>query len=233
MNTSTPIHNEGPSRWPAAVLFDLDGTLVDSERLWLDAIRSQLARIDGPVSSARLAEFEGLSTVDAARALIGIAGLSAHETVVATELEDRTMAAFAGRLPWIRGAEQALASLRRAGIPLALVTSSTRRWVAAVAEDVCLGTFDVVVTADEVRRTKPDAEPYLRATRLLGVSPGDCLVFEDSLVGVEAAVAAGCRVVQIRSGHHDASKATHSIPDLRCVTPRWVASLHAGATALR
>ena len=215
------------------MLFDLDGTLVDSERLWLDAIRDRLERIDGPVSPARVAEFEGLSTVDAARALIAIAELPTHETVVATELEDRTMAAFAGRLPWVKGAEQALASLRRAGIPLALVTSSTRRWVAAVAEDVCLGTFDVVVTADDVRHTKPNAEPYLRATRLLGVDPRDCLVFEDSAVGVEAAVAAGCRVVHVRSGHHDAPRTTHSIPDLRCVTPRWVASLHAGASALR
>lgn len=216
------------------MLFDLDGTLVDSERLWLDAIRSRLETSGMPVSAALLARFEGLSTVDAASALIAVGGLAGSETEVADELEELTIDAFAGRLPWIRGAEEALGSLRRAGIPLALVTSSTRRWVAAVAETVALGTFDVVVTADDVRHTKPHPEPYLRATDLLGVDPGSCLVFEDSAVGVRAAIGAGCRVVQVRADQQDATcTATDRIPDLRPVSARWVAALHAREPALR
>lgn len=207
------------------MLFDLDGTLVDSERLWLDAIRSRLEHAGVPVSPGLLSEFEGLASIDAARMLIEVGGLSARASEVATELEDLTIDAFRGRLPWIAGAEEALGRLREAGIPLALVTSSTRQWVAAVAENVSLGAFDVVVTADDVSRTKPHAEPYLRAIGLLGVDPGACLVFEDSSVGVRAALAAGCHVVQIRSDIDETANTTESISDLRAVTAPWVRAL--------
>ncbi|MFK3679341.1 HAD family hydrolase [Microbacterium sp. NPDC090218] len=224
---STPMSSPVDPRAerPSAVLFDLDGTLVDSERLWLDAVRSRLGEAGRTVSPALLAQFEGLTTLDSARTLIEVGGLDAHETVIAAELEQLTIDAFAGRLSWIPGAEEALSSLRRAGTPLALVTSSTRRWVAAVTENIPLGPFAVVVTVDDVEHAKPDAEPYLRATGLLGIDPGACLVFEDSSVGVRAAVAAGCRVVQVRPDHHDATcDITTRIPDLRPVTAGWVAS---------
>lgn len=184
---------------PAAVLFDLDGTLVDSERAWLDVISAHLAHLGTTVSSAQLAPFEGLSGIDAARALIGLGSTRASASALAAELELVTIDSFAGRLEWVAGAEEALAHLRREGIRIGLVTSSTRAWVDAVAENVSLGVFNVVVTADDVRRTKPSPEPYLRATRLLDVDPAACLVFEDSEVGVRAAVAAGCRVVQVRA----------------------------------
>ncbi len=213
------------AEWPSAVLFDLDGTLVDSESVWLDTIRSRLERVGAPASPARLTDFEGLSSIDAARILIAAGGLSAHETEVATELEDHTIGTFAGRLRWIRGAEEALRGLRREGVPLALVTSSSRRWVAAVEESVHLGTFDAVVTADDVRHTKPHPEPYQRAVGLLGVDPSDCLVFEDSTVGAHAALAAGCRVVQVRPDEHGVTGTTDQIPDLGRVTAPWIATL--------
>lgn len=232
MNTSPSSSHDGHAGWPSAVLFDLDGTLVDSERLWLDVIRSRLEHTGRPVSPELLADFEGLSSLEAARRLIAHTGLGADEGDVATQLEDLTIEAFAGRLRWILGAEEALDRLRRAGIPLALVTSSTRRWVAAVADSVHLGRFDVIVTADDVQRTKPHPEPYLRATLLLDVDPGSCLVFEDSAVGVSAAVAAGCRVVQVRTDHLGESGTTDCIPDLRLVTAHAVASLMNGESAL-
>jgi HAD superfamily hydrolase (TIGR01509 family) len=210
---------------PSAVLFDLDGTLVDSERVWLDMIRTRLAVMGSPVSSSQLAALEGLSSIDAARALIEGGARSDGVTELAAELEDFTIEAFGGRLPWIPGAQEALGHLRREGIPLALVTSSTRRWVDAVARSVLLGPFDVVVTADDVQQTKPHPEPYLRATDLLDVDPGSCLVFEDSAVGVRAAVAVGCRVVQVRAEQQSESGATVCIPDLRPVTVPWIASL--------
>ncbi|MFF1541355.1 HAD family hydrolase [Microbacterium sp. NPDC058269] len=225
---------------PSAVLFDLDGTLVDSERVWLDVIRTRLAVMGSPVSSSQLAALEGLSSIDAARALIeggaqsdGTRSDGAQSdgtrsdgvTELAAELEDLTIDAFGGRLPWIPGAEEALGYLRREGIRLALVTSSTRRWVDAVAQSVCLGPFDVVVTADDVQQTKPHPEPYLRAIDLLDVDPGSCLVFEDSAVGVRAAARVGCRVVQVRAELQSESGATACIPDLRAVTVPWIASL--------
>ena len=224
---STPSPRDRPAR-ACAVLFDLDGTLVDSERLWLDTIRSRLEGYGLGVPAALLAEFEGLATADAARTLIDLGGLTAPEDEVAAALEDLTMDAFAGRLEWIPGAEEALDDLRRSGTPLALVTSSTRRWVAAVTESVSLGAFDVVVTADDVQSTKPHPEPYLRASDLLGVDPGDCLVFEDSAVGARAADTAGCRVVRVGAAPDDgASPPARRIPDLRPVTAEWTASLFA------
>jgi len=215
---------------PSAVLFDLDGTLVDSERVWLDVIRTRLAVMGSPVSSSQLAALEGLSSIDAARALIEGGAQSDGTrsdgvTELAAELEDLTIDAFGGRLPWIPGAEEALGYLRREGIRLALVTSSTRRWVDAVAQSVRLGPFDVVVTADDVQQTKPHPEPYLRAIDLLDVDPGSCLVFEDSAVGVRAAARVGCRVVQVRAELQSESGATACIPDLRAVTVPWIASL--------
>lgn len=184
MTPSTPSSDHRPSAQPAAVLFDLDGTLVDSERLWLDAIRARLALDGAAVSSAQLVEFEGLSSIEAAHALIEVGGLSARAAEVAADLEALTIDTFADRLSWVSGAEEALGHLRGEGIRIALVTSSTHRWVDAVAESLALGAFDVVVTADDVQHTKPDPEPYLQAFDLLGIDPGTCLVFEDSEVGV-------------------------------------------------
>ncbi|MFF3026507.1 HAD family hydrolase [Microbacterium sp. NPDC057944] len=231
MTPSTPPLPALRAERPAAVLFDLDGTLVDSERLWLDVIRERMAGIRRPLSSEHLGGFEGLSSIEAARRLIELGEPSTSETGLAAELEGRTIASFAGRLSWIAGADTALGALREAGIPLALVTSSTERWVAAVAESIPLGSFDVVVTADDVRHTKPHPEPYLRATALLAVTPADCVVFEDSAVGVEAALAAGCRVVQVRAEAGDAASAPLTrIPDLRRVTAKWVGSLPARAS---
>ena len=232
MTPSTPSSDHRPSAQPAAVLFDLDGTLVDSERLWLDAIRARLALDGAAVSSAQLVEFEGLSSIDAAHALIEVGGLSARAAEVAADLEALTIDTFADRLSWVSGAEEALGHLRGEGIRIALVTSSTHRWVDAVAESLALGAFDVVVTADDVQHTKPDPEPYLQAFDLLGIDPGTCLVFEDSEVGVRAAVAAGSRVVQVRADLRATSGATACIPDLRPVTAAWVASVMALEPAL-
>ncbi len=209
------------------MLFDLDGTLVDSERVWLEVIRARLTRAGRSVSSAQLNDFEGLAGIDAAHALIELGEASMGASDLAAELEENTIASFAGRLERIAGAEEALARLRREGIRIGLVTSSTRRWVDAVAENVSLGTFDVVVTADDVRHTKPSPEPYLRALDLLDVAPGTCLVFEDSAVGARAAIAAGCRVVQVRPDQQHQSGTTACIPDLRPVTMPWVAAVMA------
>lgn len=210
------------------MLFDLDGTLVDSERLWLDTIRDRLDVATGAAPCDLVARFEGLSSVAAARLLIEVGGASEDEAEVADALEDATIDAFAAGLHRIAGSAKAIDSLRRAGVPLALVTSSTARWVSAVADHVALGAFDAIVTADDVRQTKPHPEPYLRATELLGVDPGACVAFEDSAVGVRAALAAGCRVVQVGPFAGEGSAAASArIPDLRRVTAAWVASLPA------
>ena len=231
---TTRLSSAAETAGPAAVLFDLDGTLVDSERLWLEVVRARLDSAGRSASPALLAEFEGLTTSEAARRLIALTGESASGERMAEELETSAIEVFSGRLPWIAGASEALRSLREAGIPLGLVTSSSRRWVAAVERTVPLGRFDAVITADDVLRAKPHPEPYLRAAELLGAEPGACIVFEDSAVGATAATAAGCRLVHVAPDRRcDAGCSADHLPDLRPVTALWVRGLFAMDAALR
>ncbi len=105
-----------------------------------------------------------------------------------------------GAVPWRPGARELLAALREAGVPTALVTMSYRRFVEPVLEQLPAGSFDAVVTGDEVERGKPHPDPYLRAAALLGVPPADCVALEDSPTGAASAEAAGCRVLVVP--HH-------------------------------
>jgi HAD superfamily hydrolase (TIGR01509 family) len=187
------------SRLPAAVLFDLDGTLIDTEPVWM-AQEQQL-----------VAEFGGIWTTDQARSMIGTAlpaagarlrdegGVDLPVEAIVDRLVDRVEAAVRLEVPWQPGARQLLGRLTEAGIPLALVTMSYRRLVAAFLRDVPAGTFGAVVTGDEVSQGKPHPEPYLTAARMLGVDAADCVVVEDSRTGVVAGVTAGARVLAVRA----------------------------------
>jgi HAD superfamily hydrolase (TIGR01509 family) len=103
-----------------------------------------------------------------------------------------------GGVPVQPGARELLAEVASAGLPHALVTSSQRRFMAAVLASTGM-TFDAVVCAEDVSATKPDPEPYLLGAKLLGASPSECVVLEDSPNGVAAAEAAGCRVIAVPS----------------------------------
>jgi HAD superfamily hydrolase (TIGR01509 family) len=100
-------------------------------------------------------------------------------------------------MPWRPGALELLHALRRAGVPRGLVTMSYRPLADAVVDALPAGTFQVVVTGEEVRRGKPDPEPYLTAAARLGVDPASCVVVEDSPSGVGSGLAAGCAVVAV------------------------------------
>jgi HAD superfamily hydrolase (TIGR01509 family) len=184
---------------PAAVLFDLDGTLIDTEPVWM-AEEQQL-----------VAEFGGSWTIEQARSMIGTAlptagarlrdegGVELPVEAIVDRLVDRVEAAVRRQVPWQPGARRLLTRLAEVGIPLALVTMSYRRLAEAFLHDVPAGTFGAVVTGDEVSAGKPDPEPYLTAARLLSVDAADCVVVEDSRTGVAAGVAAGARVLAVRA----------------------------------
>lgn len=179
---------------PAAVLWDMDGTLIDTEPLWIGA-ETELVEAHGGVWTHQ----DGLSLVG--NPMMVSAG-KLQERGVDLPLEDivdflnrRVAEGVAAGIPWQPGAEQVLATLHEAGVPMALVTSSFRMLAEPFA--AAAGRFDVVVSGDEVTRAKPDPEPYLTAARLLGVDVADCVAVEDSRAGIASALASGARAVAI------------------------------------
>lgn len=182
-----------------AVLFDMDGLLVDSEPLWFEAERSVMARLGGRWSEADQQHLIGGSLTHSAGYMAQKASRPADPALIGAWLLDTMVALVSGReVPLMPGAASLLAELAAAGIPRALVTSAQRRIMDAVLASTGL-VFDVTVCAEDVRRNKPDPEPYLRAAELLGAAAGECVVLEDSPRGVTAAQAAGCPVIAVPS----------------------------------
>ncbi len=182
-----------------AVLFDMDGLLVDSEPLWFEAERTVMARMGGSWTRADQLELTGGSLGHTVGYLRAKALRPAEPALVGRWLVDAMAALVAGRgVPLMAGAAELLAEVAAAGIPSALVTSTQRRIMDAIIASTGLA-FAVTVCGEDVRRGKPDPEPYLRAAALLGEAPGGCVALEDSPRGIAAAQAAGCPVIAVPS----------------------------------
>jgi HAD superfamily hydrolase (TIGR01509 family) len=182
-----------------AVLFDMDGLLVDTEPLWFEAEASVVARLGADWTEADQAQLLGGSLDRTVRYLLGKATRPAPaETVgqwLMSEIAERVRR---GGVPVRQGARELLAEATAAGLPTALVTSSERGFAGAVLASTGMR-FDALVCADDVTALKPDPEPYLLAAKLVGVPPADCFALEDSPNGVASAEAAGCRVIAVPS----------------------------------
>lgn len=184
---------------PEAVLFDMDGLLIDSEPLWLEAETAVMARLGADWTTADQAQLLGGSLVRTVRYLMGKATRPASPAQVAEWLMTRVTELVSDRgVPLRPGARELLAEVAAAGLPHALVTSSERGFMDAVLAGTGLR-FGVRVCADDVSATKPDPEPYLLAAKLLGTDPARCVALEDSPNGVASAQAAGCRVIAVPS----------------------------------
>jgi HAD superfamily hydrolase (TIGR01509 family) len=182
-----------------AVLFDMDGLLIDSEPLWLEAETAVMARLGADWTTADQAQLLGGSLVRTVRYLLGKATRPASPGQVAEWLMTRVTELIRDRgVPLRPGARELLAEVAAARLPHALVTSSERGFMDAVLARTGLR-FDVLVCADDVSMTKPDPEPYLLAAKLLGAEPACCVALEDSPNGVASAEAAGCRVIAVPS----------------------------------
>ncbi len=181
-----------------AVLFDMDGTLVDSEVLWSVALDELAATYGGVLSVAARARMVGTDTPSSMAILHEDLGQPWRDPVAGGRwLDERMAELFARGLAWRPGARALLTEVRATGLPTALVTNTRRMLV-----DVAMGTlgrhnFDVSVCGDEVTRAKPDPEPYLTAAAALGIDPASCVAVEDSRSGVASALAAGCGVVAV------------------------------------
>lgn len=184
-----------------AVLWDMDGTLTDTEPLWL-AAEERLAREHG----ARWGHADAMSMVG--KPLLMTAGLM-HERGVALAPERivRIMAAevagrfqelaAAGAAPWHRGAVELARRIAAAGFPQVLVTSSPTEVAHAAA--AAAGVFAAVVSGDDVSAPKPDPAPYLQAAAALGVDVTATVVLEDSPSGIASGTAAGARVIAVET----------------------------------
>lgn len=198
--TVFPPARPGPR--PQAVLWDMDGTLVDSEKIW-DISLAELAReLGGELEPAVRAAMVGspmartLNLMFTALQRPTDPGELHHAEQWLTR---RTRELFAAGLPWRPGARAALRAVRQAGMATALVTSTHRELTEVALRGIGPAQFDVTVCGDEVARTKPHPESYLRAAARLGVDPAACVAVEDSPIGTAAAVAAGCVVLVVPS----------------------------------
>ena len=184
-----------------AVLFDMDGLLVDTEPVWTVAEIELAGRLGGLFTDELKATIVGTRLEAAVTTfLTWYAAPSGPDAVAATSrwLLDRMVQLFGEGVTPMPGAVELLAALRAAGVPVALVSSSYRVLVDAVLA-TGLGPFDVTVAGDEVVGGKPDPEPYLLACARLGVRPSQAVVLEDSPAGVRSGERAGCAVVAVPS----------------------------------
>lgn len=195
MSGSSP--DEGEARRLAAVLLDLDGTLVDTEPHWIACEQGLVAEHGGSWTHEDAMALVGKPLLVSAGYLAAVGGVDLPPAAIVERLLDGVVARVRASIPWTPGAHELLAALAAAGVPVALVTMSYRRLTEAVLEGVPDGTFGAVVTGDEVRESKPHPEPYLRAATLLGVDPERCVAVEDSPTGVASAEAAGCVTVVV------------------------------------
>jgi HAD superfamily hydrolase (TIGR01509 family) len=180
-----------------AVLWDMGGTLVDTEPYWINAEHEIVEAHGGRWSDEFAHELVGKDLMVSAQFIRDNSPITWEPERVIEELLIRVIAQVREHVPWRPGARELLESLREQGVPSALVTMSWRSFAEAVLDALPDGSFAVVVTGDEVERGKPHPEPYLRAADLLGVSPSDCVALEDSPTGVASAVAAGVPTVAI------------------------------------
>jgi HAD superfamily hydrolase (TIGR01509 family) len=183
----------------AAVLFDMDGLLVDTEPLWLETETEVMERLGAPWTAQDQEALLGGSMERTVSYLLAKASRPAPpETIARWMLDGMLERTRAGRVVIRPGAREIVAAVAAAGVPYALVTSSQREFAEAVLDATGLP-FPVTVCAEDVAATKPAPDPYLLGAKLLDADPGNCVALEDSPNGAASAGAAGCRVVAVPS----------------------------------
>ena len=218
-----------------ALIFDLDGLLVDSEPLTHLAVNALLRRHGSALAlTPELVErLTGRRIPEILAVLAELGGITVPLAELNEDFEEQRLVTLRGRLRAFPGAAEVLAFGRAAGLRLGLATSSRRAYADAVlAEAGFAGRFDAEVTGEEVARGKPAPDAYLLAAARLGVAPAACVVFEDAPNGVAAAVAAGMRAVAIPAADTRAAAFAVApaavLPDLRAAVP-WLRAQGVGS----
>lgn len=213
---------------PAAVCLDMDGTLVDTERLWDVAVYELAEHMGRPLDETTRERTLGNSLHGFFEILAEYTGHpieGAEFDRLAHMLNSRVTELMRTDMQWRPGAEELLEDIATSGTPVALVTNTTADVAVVPLEFINRSRFDVVVTGCMVTDAKPAPDPYLLACARLGVNPTAAVAVEDSVTGATAAVAAGCRVLYVPSTHGQPDVAgAHTHPSLLGVD---TAGLHA------
>lgn len=193
-----------------AVLFDMDGTLSDTEAFWHEAeqfIATQYGT--GPVTN-RAEQRAGASMHAGAVFLQEQYGVSLTIPQIQRLTIDHVLASIEQGFTWQPGARELLAETKALDIPTALVTTSPRAVARRIVGALPVGSFDVIITDEDVTRSKPDPEPYLTAANRLNADPRWAIAIEDSRNGTLSAQSAGCLVVAV-SPHTEIDEAPRRI----------------------
>ena len=180
-----------------AVVFDLDGVLIDSEHVWDEARRELAAERERPWPETATRDMMGMSSIEWSRYMHDVIGVQDPPEEISKEVVRRLEEIYRHDLPLIDGAVDAIEPLA-ARWPLGLASSSNRELIDLVLELAGLGRyFRATVSSEEVGRGKPEPDVYLEAARRLDATPERCAAVEDSDAGIRSAKAAGMRVVAI------------------------------------
>ncbi len=213
-----------------AVVFDLDGVLVDSEHVW-DEVREALARERGGRWHERAqADMMGMSSTEWSRYMHETIGLAEPPEEINAEVVRRMLERYRAELPLIEGAVDAV---RRLSGPfrLAVASSSNRELIEAVLDAARIAPlFEVTVSSEEVGRGKPAPDVYLEAARRLRLQPAACAAVEDSANGIRAAHAAGMRVVAVPNRRYQPSPAALALADVTLASLDGLTPALVGAT---
>jgi HAD superfamily hydrolase (TIGR01509 family) len=219
----------------SAVLWDMDGTLVDSEKLWDISMHELYGRLGGVLTPEVRESTVGGSAGSVMSAVYTDLGLEQDPAAMAESTEwlhVRTGQLFAAGLPWQPGAREVLDSLLAEGIPMALVTNTRRDLTEQALKSIGKHYFSATVCGDEVDLAKPAPAPYLRAAALLGFEAAQCLAIEDSVTGTIAAESAGCPVMVVPNDVEvPGSPRRRHVTTLVGLTSYDLRSVHADLTA--
>jgi HAD superfamily hydrolase (TIGR01509 family) len=218
-----------------AVLWDMDGTLVDTEPYWIIAEHELVESFGGEWSHEQAMRLVGQALPTSA-GILREAGVALETREIIDTLTERVIEQLGEAVPWRPGARELLSALRDSGIDCALVTMSERPMVERILSQLPSGTFRAVVTGDAVRHGKPHPDPYLKGLALLGavlrgLAPSECVAIEDSEPGATAAEAAGLTTVVVPNAlaipvhlgaEHWETLAGHTVRDLADVLTRSV-----------
>jgi HAD superfamily hydrolase (TIGR01509 family) len=193
-----------------AVLWDMDGTLVDTEPYWIDEEYDLARRHGGSWTHENAMAVVGGDLIDSASYMREHMAIDRTPHQIVEELLDGVVKKVEQEVPWRPGARELLADLRAQGVPCVLVTMSWRRFVDPVLDRLPPDSFDGVICGDEVSHGKPHPEPYLAAAALVRCAPEETLAIEDSPTGAASAGAAGCRVLVVPN-HVDVPTAAHQV----------------------
>ena len=182
------------------MLFDLDGTLTDSEADWAEVMDEVAVELGGSLSAEVHSAMIGLPAEPSIELVHAELGIQRDWRLTSDELLDRLIARYRVAVPLRPGAAELLDAVRAAGIRTALVTATERTLVEVMLQTLGRNDFDVLVTGTDVTRSKPDPQPYLRALAALGTDADQAVAIEDSPHGTESAIAAGLRTLVVPSG---------------------------------